>query len=415
MELTRHFGFNRNRGNETVYRTSFVIFVCIFLDLPWWSLASPDCVRSGNVSINRVLSVSEITLRKARQVCDVVSKEVQIFVLDEHENSNVTTVLLCPSIDVPEITIAFQGKVISLTLSKYDGSVNVTSLPSNSVQVHVEPSKSAVLPIVSVKLKRSQRNLNLGRMYAQCGKMLESMENFELRLPKKQIKKRTTVGDRRYFDSERFERDAYNIDRPNITDQAQCGETHSCFRYGKSSCQHMECTYFVSYRVDDIVSRRTIHLEVSGQAQGWLAMGFSSDNKMGGADIIACIRKDVASSEFRAAAFSTSYYHDTPTEKDSFSNLTRYEEADGFFYCYIQVPFKQRSGNYVDLSNDWYQLYAWGNIGAGGKMERHTHQPLTSLTQVSVMYKRNEFGAGIQIKGGNVLLFPLLILTMLLP
>lgn len=88
----------------------------------------------------------------------------------------------------------------------------------------------------------------------------------------------------------------------------------------------------------------------------------------GGADIIACVKKDLRSSEFRVAAYSTSYYHDTPTEKESYSNLTQYKEEDGFVYCHIQIPFKQRTGpdgRYFDLSNDWYQLYAWGNIDAG--------------------------------------------------
>ncbi|XP_033762471.1 uncharacterized protein LOC117343986 [Pecten maximus] len=414
MELVRHFGFNRNSRDKNIFCfTSYV-----FLSLLCLTFASPDCVRSDKVTNNRILQVSEITLQRARQVCDVVHAEVKIFVLAEYseENNNVTTVLFCPSTEVPEITVAFQRKIISLSTSDDDGSVVASRLPSNSVQVHVKPSTtiSTVLPKVYVQMRRFPGKLNLGRMYAQCGDTLESMEDFELRLQESNTKRKEGSKYRSTTNSRRYERDTSNIDKTNITDQAMCGETHSCFRYGESSCQHMECTYFVSYRVDDIVNRRTIHLEVSGKAQGWLAMGFSSDNKMGGADIIACIRKDVASSEFRAAAFSTSYYHDTPTEKESFSNLTRFEEVDGYFYCYIQVPFKQRSGNYVDLSNDWYQLYAWGNVGTGGKMERHTHQPLTSLTQVSVMYKRNEFGAGEQIKGGNLVVLSLLIMTAIL-
>ncbi|XP_021340725.1 uncharacterized protein LOC110441797 [Mizuhopecten yessoensis] len=422
MELVRHFGVNRNtRAKHVSCFTSYVLITCVFLSSLRSTLVSSDCVQSDKVTANRIYQVSEITLNKLRQVCDVIHVDVKVYVLSENaeKNSNVTTLLFCPSTKVPEITVAFQRRVISLSLSEEDGSVTASRLPSNSVQFHVRPSttSSTVLPHVYVQLKRVPGKLNIGRMYAQCGDTLESMEDYGLRLKvsvKVAKKKELSSKDRQAVISQRRTRQTSTMDKQNVTDQAMCGDTHSCFRYGKPSCQHMKCTYFVSYRVDDLINRRTIHLEISGKAQGWLAMGFSSDNKMGGADIIACVRKDVTSSEFRAAAFSTSYYHDTPTEKDSFSNLTRYEEADGYFYCYIQVPFKQRTGNYVDLSNDWYQLYAWGNVVTGGKIERHTHQPLTSLSKVSVMYKRNEYGAGEQIKGGNLLYLSLLILFVIL-
>ncbi|XP_060082500.1 uncharacterized protein LOC132561818 [Ylistrum balloti] len=417
MERFHHFSVNTNTRRKHVFCVkSYFSFMCVFLSLLCSTFASSECVQREKISNNRILHVSEITLQKSRQLCGVLHTEVRVFVLteDSQKNSNVTTVLFCPSTEVPEITVAFQRKLISLSLSENDGTITVSRLPSNSVQIHVNPKTSplTVLPQVYVQLMRLPNKLNLGRMYAQCGDSLDSMEDFELRFQEKnkKVMPKLTAP----INSQRFERDTSSADKPNITDQVMCGETHSCFRYGKSSCRHMECTYFVSYRVDDNVNRRTIHLEISGKAQGWLAIGFSSDNKMGGADIIACVRKDVTSSEFRVGAFSTAYYHDTPTEKASFSNLTRYEEVDGYFYCYIQVPFKQRPGNYVDLSNDWYQLYAWGNIFTGGKMERHIHPPLTSFTQVSVLYKRNEFGAGKQIKGDNLLCSLLLILLVIL-
>ncbi|XP_039188021.1 DOMON domain-containing protein FRRS1L isoform X6 [Crotalus tigris] len=67
-----------------------------------------------------------------------------------------------------------------------------------------------------------------------------------------------------------------------------CGKTKGCFRYGKPGCAADTCDYFLSYRRIGA----DIEFELSAEADGWVAVGFSSDKKMGGDDVMACVHDD---------------------------------------------------------------------------------------------------------------------------
>ncbi|XP_053118955.1 DOMON domain-containing protein FRRS1L isoform X4 [Hemicordylus capensis] len=67
-----------------------------------------------------------------------------------------------------------------------------------------------------------------------------------------------------------------------------CGKTKGCFRYGKPGCNGETCDYFLSYRRIGA----DIEFELSAETDGWVAVGFSSDKKMGGDDVMACVHDD---------------------------------------------------------------------------------------------------------------------------
>jgi hypothetical protein len=82
--------------------------------------------------------------------------------------------------------------------------------------------------------------------------------------------------------------------------------------------------------------------------------------------VIACIRGD--ENRVRPAYLWTPYSHQAPTEEPAaFLNITSTEVKDGFMYCRVSMPmsWNTRGADIVDLSNEWFQLYAWGPTSVG--------------------------------------------------
>ena len=51
---------------------------------------------------------------------------------------------------------------------------------------------------------------------------------------------------------------------------------YAFYRYGNSTCGHFECKYFLSYNHSGPI----VDIELSARSPGWVAVGFSSDEKM---------------------------------------------------------------------------------------------------------------------------------------
>ncbi|NXR06629.1 FRS1L protein, partial [Semnornis frantzii] len=104
-----------------------------------------------------------------------------------------------------------------------------------------------------------------------------------------------------------------------------CGKTKGCFRYGKPGCNAETCDYFLSYRRIGA----DVEFELSADTDGWVAVGFSSDKKMGGDDVMACVHDDNGRNNRVTCRFKRPVY----------------------------VP---REETIVDLHLSWYYLFAWG-------------------------------------------------------
>ncbi|VDI06230.1 Hypothetical predicted protein [Mytilus galloprovincialis] len=195
-------------------------------------------------------------------------------------------------------------------------------------------------------------------------------------------------------------------EKSSITDGLECGKTRSCFRNGVKNCQHFECDYFLSYWMDK--QKAVVDFELSGKSDGWLAVGFSSDRKMGGDAIFGCIYQYTRTMPIRAASFEDPHPHVRPQEKQNFA-LKHSESKNGYIYCRFIVPVKRRDSG-VDLTNEWVQFYARGNVSAG-LMEKHHDRPLMSERLISIVETVNVISV---VNTGSILLpLPLLYAVLL--
>ncbi|XP_034272239.1 DOMON domain-containing protein FRRS1L isoform X3 [Pantherophis guttatus] len=143
-----------------------------------------------------------------------------------------------------------------------------------------------------------------------------------------------------------------------------CGKTKGCFRYGKPGCTADTCDYFLSYRRIGA----DIEFELSAEADGWVAVGFSSDKKMGGDDVMACVHDD--NGRVRIHHF----YNVGQWAKEIQRNPARDEEGifeNNRVTCRFKRPVKvPRDETIVDLHLSWYYLFAWGPA-IQGSITRH--------------------------------------------
>ncbi|XP_045169693.2 uncharacterized protein LOC123532347 [Mercenaria mercenaria] len=174
-----------------------------------------------------------------------------------------------------------------------------------------------------------------------------------------------------------------------ITPASECGSTRNCFRNGEEGCDHFDCTYFLSYKTTD----KLVDIELSAKTNGWVAVGFSSDTKMGGDEVIACrkTREDTVES----GSYKNQYSHQDPKviSGDNVVTLKSFQVKDGYIYCHVSRPLTVRMSVHQDLSNDWYQLYAYGPVSSSGELEKHYVTPLVSR-KISVFRKMNILTSG---------------------
>uniref|UniRef100_A0A8C4NPN4 Ferric-chelate reductase 1-like n=1 Tax=Eptatretus burgeri TaxID=7764 RepID=A0A8C4NPN4_EPTBU len=134
-------------------------------------------------------------------------------------------------------------------------------------------------------------------------------------------------------------------------------------RYGAPDCTADTCEYFLSYRrlSDDV------EFELSAETDGWVAIGFSSDRKMGGDDVMACV--------YHAGNVRVQHYQTVGQwVRELRQNPARDEEgmfADGRLTCRFRRPLSsRRQEDMVDLHLGWYFLFAWGPA-SHGMVTRH--------------------------------------------
>jgi hypothetical protein len=186
-------------------------------------------------------------------------------------------------------------------------------------------------------------------------------------------------------------------------DLSQCGTKKGCFRYtksGETSCQPDTCMYLLTYEVHGPHAT----FEISAVAD-WAAVGFSSDNQMGGDDVFMCVRTHTGSGA-DVHHYSNDYAHQAPSKKDRnplFNTDVEVIDSNGEkrISCRFQRDLKIHNDmSSVDLNNDWYQLYAWGPVSASDTLMRHyLDSPPTSETKLTLFRK------GDVISGASTFLY----------
>ncbi|XP_044937604.1 DOMON domain-containing protein FRRS1L isoform X1 [Mustela putorius furo] len=148
--------------------------------------------------------------------------------------------------------------------------------------------------------------------------------------------------------------------------------------YGKPGCNAETCDYFLSYRMIGA----DVEFELSADTDGWVAVGFSSDKKMGGDDVMACVHDD--NGRVRIQHF----YNVGQWAKEIQRNPARDEEGvfeNNRVTCRFKRPVNvPRDETIVDLHLSWYYLFAWGPAIQGSITRHDIDSPPTSERVVSI-------------------------------
>nr|XP_037839303.1 DOMON domain-containing protein FRRS1L isoform X3 [Chlorocebus sabaeus] len=149
-------------------------------------------------------------------------------------------------------------------------------------------------------------------------------------------------------------------------------------RYGKPGCNAETCDYFLSYRMIGA----DVEFELSADTDGWVAVGFSSDKKMGGDDVMACVHDD--NGRVRIQHF----YNVGQWAKEIQRNPARDEEGvfeNNRVTCRFKRPVNvPRDETIVDLHLSWYYLFAWGPAIQGSITRHDIDSPPASERVVSI-------------------------------
>ncbi|KAK7009926.1 domon domain-containing protein frrs1l [Biomphalaria glabrata] len=164
-----------------------------------------------------------------------------------------------------------------------------------------------------------------------------------------------------------------------------CGKDQSCVRFGNDNCSHLQCDYLLTYSIKNLTF---LELEISGKATGWLALGLSSDDKMGGDGVIACKRKSVGDKELESVTMWINLAHSRPKVKENMYTLVAQNSTDGYIYCKMTSSLSKKgtdSDTTLDLTNNWYQFYAKGELDRTGLMLKHNELPPISVNTISML------------------------------
>ncbi|KAG1947861.1 ferric-chelate reductase [Pimephales promelas] len=152
----------------------------------------------------------------------------------------------------------------------------------------------------------------------------------------------------------------------------------SCCRYGKPGCDAETCEYFLSFRRIGT----DVEFEMSADTDGWVAVGFSSDKKMGGDDVMGCVHDD--NGRVRIHHF----YNVGQWAKEIKRNPARDEEGifeNNRVTCRFKRPLHvPREETLVDLHLSWYYLFAWGPAIQGSITRHDNDSPPVSDRMISI-------------------------------
>ncbi|XP_043364533.1 DOMON domain-containing protein FRRS1L isoform X2 [Dermochelys coriacea] len=141
-----------------------------------------------------------------------------------------------------------------------------------------------------------------------------------------------------------------------------CGKTKGCFSYRRIGAD--------------------VEFELSADTDGWVAVGFSSDKKMGGDDVMACVHDD--NGRVRIQHF----YNVGQWAKEIQRNPARDEEGifeNNRVTCRFKRPvYVPRDETIVDLHLSWYYLFAWGPAIQGSITRHDIDSPPVSERVVSI-------------------------------
>jgi hypothetical protein len=152
-----------------------------------------------------------------------------------------------------------------------------------------------------------------------------------------------------------------------------CGKSKGCYRNPRR-CKEAECDAVVTW----VDHGNHIEFELSGDADGWVAVGFSDDKLMGHDSVIECVLNE----ETDIVEIRQSYNRDTlkmnEVSQQPDLGLTQMESfyGNGRIKCrFHRVKLMKGVQSIFDLTHSYYILLAKGDADGKGNKEIHTLEP----------------------------------------
>ncbi|KFP82902.1 Ferric-chelate reductase 1 [Apaloderma vittatum] len=188
-----------------------------------------------------------------------------------------------------------------------------------------------------------------------------------------------------------------------------CGIIKFCIRNPSRCDPESASCFFLSFKHE----KSSVFIEMSGPSEGYLAFAFSYDQWMGGDDAYLCINED------HHVHVSTAYLKGrSPPVLDSENALedVSWRLADGILQCSFRrsIHLPAHKGRF-NLNASYYIFLADGETSQGGRMYKHSRQPLVTNGMYNVAGLPQDIGGSRSprlIKAHGALMFVAWITTV---
>ena len=146
-------------------------------------------------------------------------------------------------------------------------------------------------------------------------------------------------------------------------DTSQCGKTLGCLRVPSGCNDNTDCKFLLTF------AKKATYIEfsVSGKSNGWVAVGFNDEPKMGGTDAVICQPRG------RNIALSVANLeYDRPDLKNA--NETKLVEGrfeGGIVYCKFTRRLQATSNQRLSIDISRYIIYGKGS--GSSTLNKHEH------------------------------------------
>lgn len=171
-----------------------------------------------------------------------------------------------------------------------------------------------------------------------------------------------------------------------------CGKTKGCYR-NPAGCKEPDCDAVVTWRIRD----DKVEFELAAATEGWVAVGFSSDKKMGHDDVIECVWNETrnllhqAPIEVRLSRNGGGKSNQMTNSLDRYIGLSHIvgSRTGRRLRCkFWRDRFIPGYEDLVNLDDDNYILLAKGKVDLNGMKKMHVlepgKQPYVSKSMVSM-------------------------------
>ncbi|XP_061176336.1 putative ferric-chelate reductase 1 homolog [Saccostrea echinata] len=155
-----------------------------------------------------------------------------------------------------------------------------------------------------------------------------------------------------------------------ISPDPECGSTKGCL----SSCSGGACSYLITWQKRGDLVR--FELMIMSSENRYQAIGFSSDNKMGGDSVMVC-KSYGGTVTFELGHTVGTTYSNLPSLTGTGVNVLESSQTDGRVRCVIERTINSTNSYVFSLTRSWHLLRAIGPL-PGGAVTYHSTRTASS-------------------------------------